>query len=684
MYLLVSKLFQGLPYLYGVQPDASAEAGDDLAGGDVAAFLQSGGVAVVHQDQFAGRVGRLETAVVAVQLLDLVVLEPIGETAVEQGFRLCVDPLVGDPCRPRVVDGRHFERQPATVAGVVGEELQVVAGGAERGHVRQVHLVAPVGGAFVYIERGGHRLELVQLAAQHGVDLLEVDEEVRRHGEEVVLGEPLRVGLRGVVEAERRGQEVLEERGLEAALPPDQDEDDVVHHPFVQGSGHHPHHPAAEAEVEAGGIAIGGVHHRGEAADMVRHPVPRPGLFEELLQWVVGRREVGEQERAQVEEVRFDPCPAHGAPKGVFECVAHGLPALRRGPPFIEQAGFEEVRQAVHAQFHVPGDELLHLSDCRLAAPPPASAAEIGKAECGVLGREGVAAPRGRTDGGGVIVGEGFDCPRLGFSFGHAEPVHVVEAPADVVVVAARPVAHALFFDQPAHDLFRPLDGRSPPVRSFPGRSGRGISCLPCSFCFEGERGGFGAVERIGVVADHRHTGGVLALAVDGDAGEVGVVVVHRLPSEGEVVLPHFASDLRDGAYAPSGEGGVDEERVRVFADFGECGGERLGGYAVDVHHDETRIAGDVRLRAPFREADGGDEGGPFLLEAAQPAFLFFALLPFCGEEGAVEGGGGGVPPVGEFMHDLFPCGGLGRGGMQRGETRRAECVFCFFHVKSV
>ena len=55
----------------------------------------------------------------------------------------------------------------------------------------QVYLVAPVGGALVDVERGGHGLELVQFTALHGVDLLEIDEQVLRHGEEVVLREPL-------------------------------------------------------------------------------------------------------------------------------------------------------------------------------------------------------------------------------------------------------------------------------------------------------------------------------------------------------------------------------------------------------------------------------------------------------------------------------------------------------------
>ena len=81
----------------------------------------------MHEDQFACRVGRLEAAVRVVELFDLVVAKPVAETVVEQGFRLRVERLVWDPDIPGVVDRRDFERQPAPVAGVVGEELEVVA-----------------------------------------------------------------------------------------------------------------------------------------------------------------------------------------------------------------------------------------------------------------------------------------------------------------------------------------------------------------------------------------------------------------------------------------------------------------------------------------------------------------------------------------------------------------------------
>lgn len=83
----IPQFFQCYADLHCVQPDTTAEAGDDLAGGDVSPLFVIDGVAVVHQDQFACGVGRLETAVREVQLLDLVVPVPVAEIVVEQVFR---------------------------------------------------------------------------------------------------------------------------------------------------------------------------------------------------------------------------------------------------------------------------------------------------------------------------------------------------------------------------------------------------------------------------------------------------------------------------------------------------------------------------------------------------------------------------------------------------------------------
>ena len=105
----------------------------------------------------------------------------------------------------------------------------------------QAHLVPAVGGPLVDVERGGHGLQLVQLGALHGVYLLEVHQQVLGHGEEVVLGEALRIGLRGVVAAQAGRQQVLQEGALERALRTEEDEDFVVHHAVVQRGGQQAH-----------------------------------------------------------------------------------------------------------------------------------------------------------------------------------------------------------------------------------------------------------------------------------------------------------------------------------------------------------------------------------------------------------------------------------------------------------
>ena len=490
----------------------------------------------------------------------------------------------------------------------------------------------------------------------------------------------MRVGLGGVVASEDGWQEVLEERRLEASLPPDQDEDDVVHHLRVERGGDHPDEPAAETEVETIGVAVGGVHHCSQVADMVRHAIPRSRLFEKLLQRVVAGREVGEQERAQVEEVGLQPVAAHGAPKGVLDRVGHGSPAVGCGDAVGDGAVFELVCQLVHPQLHGAADEALHLFDGGLALPPvPVAGGDIGELHCGVLGSQGVAALGCGADGGRVIVGEQLDGPCLGFGLRHAETVHQVEASADVVVVAAGCVVYALFFHKPAYGVLGAC-GRCLPPSVF-------LSCgdvLFLSGLGAGQGGelhpfGVGTVERVGVVADHGHARGVLALPVDGDAGEPGVVGVYRLPGCGEVLFRHFAFHPCDDTYAASGQGLVGKERVRVGPYPFEGLVEDLFGDAVDVHHDGARIAFDVLRGASSLQVDGRDEGGLVLLDLALLPFRRFGVLSFAGCKRAEQGGGGGMALAGQFLHDFFPCAGRGGGCAEREEARGAECVF---HVK--
>ena len=96
-------------------------------------------------DQVFFEVGDFEAAVMHVQLPYLLLREPVAETAFPQGIGLAVDQLVGDGMQMRVPDLRHLERQPAAVAGRVGQELDIIARAAKRSDMRMAFLVAPVG-----------------------------------------------------------------------------------------------------------------------------------------------------------------------------------------------------------------------------------------------------------------------------------------------------------------------------------------------------------------------------------------------------------------------------------------------------------------------------------------------------------------------------------------------------------
>ena len=296
-----------------------------------------------------------------------------------------------------------------------------------------------------------------------------------------------------------------------------------------------------------------------------------------------------------------------------------------------------------------------------------------------MLGSQGVAALGCGADGGRVIVGEQFDGPRLGFGLWHTETVHQVEAPADVVVVAAGCVVYALFFHKPAYGAFGVCGRCLPSSVSLPCGDVLFGSGLGSGWWGELHPFGVGAVERVGIVADHGHTGSVLALPVDGDAGEPSVVGVYRLPGGGEVLCRHIALHPGDDTYAASGQGLVDKERVRVGLYPLEGLVEDRFGDAVDVYHDGTRIAFDVLRRASSLEEDGRDEGRLVLFDLALLPFRRFGVLSFAGRKRAEQGGGGGMALAGQFLYDFFPCAGRRCGCAKREKARGAECVF---HVK--
>ena len=151
----------------------------------------------------------------AAQLLDLFIGKPVTEIYIlVERVRLAVDALVGDVRLPRAVYVLHLEGQPSPIPRVVGEELEIVPGGYERGYMGQVHLCC--------VRRLGARPRSVASPSPsagsaprgHGVDLLQIDHQVLGHGEQVVLGHAARVALCGVIFGQYGRQDMLHERGL--------------------------------------------------------------------------------------------------------------------------------------------------------------------------------------------------------------------------------------------------------------------------------------------------------------------------------------------------------------------------------------------------------------------------------------------------------------------------------------
>ena len=205
-------------------------------------------VPVIQRMLFAAAVVQL--AVMLVQPLQFLVVEPVGKSLFHQGVGLRIDGLVVHRMLVRTVYTLHFEGHPAPVSGGVGEEVQVVAGAAEAGQVRSYLLVVGVGRAFIDVLLGGERLELAQLAVVQFVQLFEAyDGEFREH-QQVVLADIPAVAFQVEIPAQFGRQEVVQPSGLIDALPSQQDQDFVVHHFFVQERCHHGHEPFLEQQRE--------------------------------------------------------------------------------------------------------------------------------------------------------------------------------------------------------------------------------------------------------------------------------------------------------------------------------------------------------------------------------------------------------------------------------------------------
>ena len=245
------------------------------------------------------------------------------------------------------------------------------------------------------------------------------------------------------------------------------------------------------------------------------------------------------------------------------------------------------------------------------------------------------------------IIGKSPDCPCFGIRLRNSVAVHVIEAAADIVVIAARSVSDSFFVQLRPDDLvgaFRRY--RTAVLRLFTG------------FHFADlERGGFGTEEGIGVVAEDRHARGVLALVVNLHPAQAGVVVVDRLPYQTVVCLCHFALHAADDPYAASRKGGVDQKRMDIRLYQGEDGGEALEGNAVYIHHDKARESLDMGVGSSSLQEDRGDKCRLCVLEVALGEFPLLQLLRVAccldggqgGEMCTVMTGGGGVSTVGNL-----------------------------------
>ena len=608
-----SQIFQDTSYLSGCQANTITEAGHNLAGGDVTSPFQSVGFAVKGEDQLTGRVGRLETPVASVEFVDLFALKPIAETVVEQGFCLCVDGIVVDRVFPRVVDVRHFKNEPTAIAGIVGKEERIVAGGAERGDVRQAYFVAAIGKSFVDVESGGHRLELVQLRRAHGVDLFEINQEELREGQQVVLTEPLAVGLRREVTSEAGWQQVLHERSFITSLAADQHEDDMVDCPFVQCTRQHAHEPAAEVGGEFFRRVVRCMYHRSQLTDRVARAVPGREGIEIVRKRMVFGYEVAGQQRAQAGEVCVDPFLLHGTPQGVFDGVGHALPLFT-----ALQSYFRLLGEPVAADFHVAVDEMFHLFDRGITSGADFAGSRLFKLPellCSMFGRQSVAAFCCGADGSRIIVGKRIECPCRSLLFRYAEPVHPVETAADVVVVTMCLVGNAFLFDKAAHGRCCPLNGRLAAAFFL-------FACRLAAFIVrqrETER--VGLIESIGIITDDGHTGRVFAFAVIFDTGQPGIMFVDMLPGQREILFCNATIHPCEHPDTGAGDRGVGQEGMRIVLDTGKCLGELPGRNAIDVDHDESGIADGVFGGTSACERDRGDEGRLVLFDS-----VFFCL----------------------------------------------------------
>ena len=196
---------------------------------------------------------------------------------------MSIHPFVRNGRFPGILNLFDFGYQPSPGTCIVGKKLEVVSRSTERSNVRQSHLVPSVHRTLVDKSRCGHCLKLIEFLALHGVNLFEVNQDVLRHSEKIVLGKTMAVGLRRIITAQHRRQQVLHKGALETALTAQEDQNHMVHHLVVEHSGKHAHYPAAEILAELGGRKIDTLHHGCHPADVIRLSVPGRKAVEILL-----------------------------------------------------------------------------------------------------------------------------------------------------------------------------------------------------------------------------------------------------------------------------------------------------------------------------------------------------------------------------------------------------------------
>ena len=225
--------------------------------------------------------------------------------------------------------------QPRTVAAVllVGDELLVVGGAAERsavGHLRTVLVVRSADGE---CHLGHVALEGAQVLAEYHLKLVETEQSLAAESlHEVLVG----VGSRRVVEevlAQLWGQQHVEERGLEDAALAHEDEYHLVHHLQRYPCHHHRHQPLLEeiAEEALRMLVVGQVLYLdavGELVDVVGilSLLPFRQTAQVIVQGVEGLAEVAVDDVVQGLLREMHSRLVHLTPDGVLDVVIDADP----------------------------------------------------------------------------------------------------------------------------------------------------------------------------------------------------------------------------------------------------------------------------------------------------------------------------------------------------------------------